>query len=161
MSCCLYRFVLEERPSVCALASALDDSESSTTLARTRILGRSSSTTRYKQHDMLPHRYDFSIWDAACGLTSLDFFLPENLDFQFSLSFLPGWPLLYCIHLSASLQISLCHLSSLSEISAFFQLPLAGYLNWFQKVLEIARHLTAIDFSILSALRHDHGRGYK
>ena len=29
----------------------------STALARTRTLGRSSSTTRYKQHDMLPHHH--------------------------------------------------------------------------------------------------------
>ena len=29
--------------------------ESSTALARTRTLGRSSSINRYKQHDMLPH----------------------------------------------------------------------------------------------------------
>ena len=48
--------MLEERPSVRVLASAVDD-ESSTVLARTRTLGRSSSTTRYKQHDMLPHHH--------------------------------------------------------------------------------------------------------
>ena len=50
----LYRVVLDERPSLRVLASAVDD-ESFTALARTRTLGRSSNTTRYKQHDMLPH----------------------------------------------------------------------------------------------------------
>ena len=45
----LYRVVLEERPSVRVLASAVDDCS--------RTLGRSSSITRYKQHDMLPHHH--------------------------------------------------------------------------------------------------------
>ena len=54
MSCCLYWVILEERLSVRVLARAVDD-ESSTALARTRTLGRSSSITQYKQHDMLPH----------------------------------------------------------------------------------------------------------
>ena len=52
---CLYLVILEERPSVRVLASAVD--ESSTALARTRTLRRSSSKTRYKKHDMLPHHY--------------------------------------------------------------------------------------------------------
>ena len=56
MSCCLYCVILEGRLSVRVLASAVDD-ESSTALARTRTLGRSSSTTRYKQHNMLPHHH--------------------------------------------------------------------------------------------------------
>ena len=33
MSCCLYRVIFEERPSVRVLVSAVDDSESSTALA--------------------------------------------------------------------------------------------------------------------------------
>ena len=41
--------------AACVLASAVD--ESSTALARTRTLRRSSSTTLYKQHDMLPHHH--------------------------------------------------------------------------------------------------------
>ena len=54
MSCCFYRVILEERPNVRVLASAVDDS--STVLARTRTFGSSSSVTRYKQNDMLPQQ---------------------------------------------------------------------------------------------------------
>ena len=50
------RFLLVERPSVCVLASTVDD-KSSTALTRTQTLGRSSSINRYKQHDMLPHHH--------------------------------------------------------------------------------------------------------
>ena len=55
MSCFLYWVTLEERLSVRVLASAVD--ESSTALARTRTLKRSSSITQYKPHDMLPHHH--------------------------------------------------------------------------------------------------------
>ena len=47
---------LRSVPGVRVLASAVDDS-SSTALARTRTLRRSSGITQYKQHEMLPHHH--------------------------------------------------------------------------------------------------------
>ena len=39
--------------------------QSSTALARIRTLGRSSSITRYKQHDILPHHHAY--YKSNCG----------------------------------------------------------------------------------------------